>query len=128
MYADYATVSVQELLADDETALDLPWASFVGNRGDGHTFSLPAAAPVDPYLEIQAFDVSEYGHEIVLNGESLSGFDIPPAAGWQYWMDTIPESPLRTGDNTLRFERDATTSDAFAIGSVIVHWRASDDT
>lgn len=127
MHADYATVSVQELFGPEEDALDLPWATFVGDHGKTHAFDVPAADPTDSYLEVQAFDVAEYGHEIMLNDEPLSGFDIPPGEGWQYWMDTISGSPLRSGENHLRIERDATTDDAFAVGTVVVHWRTDPD-
>jgi hypothetical protein len=121
--ANYATLSVQEALGPSEDHLDVPWAAFAGDRSSSHAFEVPAEAAADPYLQIQAFDVEEYGHDILLNGESLSGFDIPPAEGWQAWMDTITGPDLREGENTLRIERDTTTEDAFAVGTVVVNWR-----
>ena len=52
-------------------------------------FEVPAADPVDPYVEMQVYDVEAYSHERHLDGDPLSGFDIAPGEGWQYWMDTI---------------------------------------
>lgn len=123
--ANYATLSYQEALGPDDERLDVPWAEFVGDRSSSHAFEVPVEEAADPYLQIQAFDVEAYGHDILLNGESLSGFDIPPGEGWQTWMDTITGEELKTGENTLRIERDTTTDDAFAVGTVVVNWRES---
>ena len=79
--------------------------------------------PTDVYVELQAYDVGAFGHEILLNGDPLTGFDVPPAEGWQYWMDAVTEQELRTGENTLRIRRDTDTDDAFAVGNVVVNWR-----
>lgn len=121
--ANYATLTLQEALGPSEDHLDVPWADFAGNRSSSHTFEVPTDEAVDPYLQIQAFDVEEYGHDILLNGESLSGFDLPPAEGWQTWMDTITNEGLAAGENSLRIERDTATEDAFAVGTVVVNWR-----
>jgi len=37
--------------------------------------------PTDGLFGLQAFEVGTYGHEIVINDEPLSGFDIPPNDG-----------------------------------------------
>lgn len=123
--ANYATLSFQEALGPSEQHLDVPWAEFAGDQSSSQTFEVPTDDPRDPYLQIQVFGVEGYGHDVLLNGESLSGFDFPPSEGWQTWMDTITGQPLQQGENTLRIERDTTTPDAFAIGSVVVNWRES---
>jgi len=121
--ANYAVVPFQQHLGQNAESLAVPWAEFVGDRTDAHEFTVPTDDAVDPYLELQAYDVEEYGHEIRVNGRSLSGFDIPPAEGWQHWMDTISGVDLTEGDNTLRVVRDADTTDAFVVGVVTVHWK-----
>ncbi|MFB6189574.1 MAG: hypothetical protein ABEI57_06790 [Halapricum sp.] len=126
MHADYVILSVQELFGPEEGALDVPWATFVGDHGKTHTFTVPADDPVDPYLEVQAFDVGEYGHEIFLNDEPLTGFEFPPHDAWQQWMDAITGSLLQSDENRLRIERDGGGDDAFAVANVVVHWRASE--
>lgn len=123
MRANYALLTVQEHLGTDIDALGVPWAEFVGNRSTEYTFTVPNGPIVDPYITVQAFDVETYGHEILVNGTVLSGFDIPPASDWQYWMDAITGADIAEGRNALRFERDSSTDDDFAIGTVTVHWR-----
>ena len=71
---------------------------------------------------MQVCDVSEFSHGIRLDGESLTGFDIDPGDGWQYWMDTISAGHLQAGDNTIQFRRDTETDDAFVVGPAVVHW------
>lgn len=121
--ANYTLVDFQEHLGTDADALNVPWAEFAGNRSSAHEFVVPTADPRDAYLELQAYDVGEYGHDILLNGESLTGFDIPPDNGWQYWMDSVTGASLREGENTLRVLRDPESTDEFVVGSVTVHWR-----
>ena len=82
---------------------------------------------VDPYLECLVFNVSAYDHEIRVNDDALTGFDIPPADGWQYWMDPITVANLVEDTNTLRFVRDASTGDDLAISTVTVHWKEPAD-
>lgn len=38
-------------------------------------------------------------------------------------MDAITGADIAEGRNALRFERDSSTDDDFAIGTVTVHWR-----
>jgi hypothetical protein len=124
--ANYTLLDFQEHLGESSDGLDVPWAEFVGNhRSTEHEFTVPAGPVTEPYLECQLFAVDSYGHEIIVNGDALSGFDIPPAPGWQYWMDTITGAELIEGENTIRFVRDADTRDDFVIGSVVVHWKES---
>lgn len=121
--ANYATVYVGAQLAPEGEELALDWASAAGDRTDAFAFSVPAADTVDPYVGVQAFDVGEYGHEIVVNGDPMGGFDIPPTDGWQHWIDTLTDADLREGENTVEIRRDTGTDDAFAIGTVSVHWK-----
>lgn len=121
--ANYALVDVEEHLGENRRELDVPWADFVGDRSSEHTFRVPAETTIDPYVGVQAFEVGEYGHEIYVNGEPLSGFDVPPAEGWQYWVDRITGTALREGENTVCVERDTETDDGFAIGTLGVHWK-----
>lgn len=121
--ANYAIVPFQQHLGQNPESLSVPWAEFVGNQTDAREFTVPTDDVTDAYLEIQAYDVEEYGHEIRVNETALSGFDVPPAEGWQHWMDTLAGVSLHEGANTVRIERDATTTDAFVVGVVVVHWR-----
>lgn len=123
MRANYALINVQEHLGTDADALSIPWAKFVGNRSTEYTFTVPSDSVVDPYVGLQVFDIDSYGHEILINDDALSGFDIPPTSGWQYWMDTVTGADISEGQNALRFARDSSTDDDFAVGSVTVHWR-----
>ena len=111
-------------LAPETRELDLDWAENVGDETAAHEFEVPTGDAVDGYVGIQAFDVGAYGHEILINGEPMSGFDIPPNDGWQYWVDTFADAvSLTAGTNDLRIVRDAESDDAFAVGTVTVHWR-----
>jgi hypothetical protein len=120
--ANYALVTVLEQLGPSADALDVPWAEFAGDKSSIYEFSVPADA-TDAYLELQAYDVGSFDHEVLLNGEPLSGFDLPPAEGWQYWMDAVTEERLRAGENTLQVRRDTASGDAFAVGNVVVNWK-----
>ena len=120
--ANYATVYVGATLGPPGR-LQLDWASRAGDVTDRHEFTVPTAEARDAYVGIQAFEVGEYGHEIEINGNALSGFDVPPNDGWQYWVDTLSNVDLRDGTNALRIRRDADTDDAFAVGTVTVHWK-----
>ena len=122
-HADYATVEFQYHLGQNEESLSVPWAEFVGDETPEETFTVPADEPVDPYLELQAYDVEAFGHEIRVNGTALTGFDVPPAEGWQQWMDTLSGASLHEGENTIRIERDTSTTDSFVVGVAVVHWR-----
>lgn len=121
--ANYVLVDCNEHLGENRRDLDVPWADFVGDRSGTHTFEVPVETTIDPYVGIQAFDVGAYGHEIYFNDEPLSGFDLPPVNGWQYWVDRITGAALQKGENTVRVTRDTETSDGFAIGTLGVHWK-----
>ncbi|MFB6256938.1 MAG: hypothetical protein ABEH58_09490 [Haloplanus sp.] len=122
--ANYATIYVGAQLAPEARKLDLDWADDVGNETAALEFEVPATEATDGYVGIQAFDVDEYGHEILINGDSMSGFDIPPSEGWQYWVETLGDDvSLSEGVNTVRIVRDEETTDAFAVGTVTIHWK-----
>jgi hypothetical protein len=121
--ANYATVFVGAALGPEDDGLDLEWARDVGDATADLEFTVPTSGAEDAYVGLQAFDVGTYGHEILVNGESLTGFDIPPNDGWQYWVDTLSGARLAEGTNALRIERDRSTRDAFAVGTVTVHWK-----
>ena len=121
--ANYARCTVQQQVGPSADALDVPWAEFTGDRTDPVSFEVPTAEPAEPYVEVQVYDVSEFSHEILVNGEPLTGFDIAPGEGWQYWMDTIGAAHLHEGENTIQFRRDADTDDAFVVGTAVVHWK-----
>ena len=121
--ANYATVYVGAQLAPEDSALDLDWATVAGDVTEEFEFTVTTDDPIDAYVGLQAFDVADYGHEILVNGESLGGFDIPPNEGWQYWVDTLSGASLHEGTNTIQFQRDADTDDAFAVGTVTIHWK-----
>lgn len=121
--SDYVLLEVSEMLGPHAEAMDVEWAEFVGDKSSELDFEVPTADARDGYVTIQALDVSEYGHEVVVNGEPLTGFDLPPHDGWQTWMDVISGPELVEGTNTLRFRRDEDSRDSFVIGSVRVTWR-----
>ena len=79
---NYARCSVQQHLGPDADSLDVPWAEFPGDSSDPVPVSVPTADPVEPYVEMQVYDVTAFSHEIRLNGTPLSGFDIAPGEGW----------------------------------------------
>jgi hypothetical protein len=121
--ANYETIYVGAQLGPENRKLDLDWATDAGDATESYAFEVPCDEPVDAYVGVQAFDVAAYGHEIEINDETLSGFDIPPNDGWQYWVDTITGTDLESGTNTLRFLRDTSSRDAFALGTVTIHWK-----
>jgi len=121
--SNYALVEFGELLAEGEQALDVPWAEFVGNESTEKRFEVPVEGAVDGYVTVQALDVDAYDHEILVNGDPLSGFDIPPASGWQCWMDVMSGATLQEGENTIQVRRDTDSRDAFVVGTLRVNWR-----
>lgn len=122
--ANYATVYVGAQLGPEAEELNLvDGATDAGDATDAFEFEVPTGRPTDAYVGIQAFEVDEYGHDIEINGTTLSGFDIPPNDGWQYWVDTLSGADLVEGTNTVRIRRDGDSDDAFAVGTVTVHWK-----
>lgn len=121
--ANYALVNVSSHLGPAKDALDVPWAEYVGDATPEFEFTVPTDRPTDAYVGMQAYRVGDYGHELVMNDESLGGFDIPPTDGWQYWEDVITGAELHEGTNALKVVRDESTDDSFAVNNVTVHWR-----
>lgn len=121
--ANYALVPFQEHLGPDDRDLDVPWATFSGDRTEAHTFDVPTEDPSEPYVEMQVYEVGSYDHDLLINEESLSGFDVPVGTDWQYWMDTVSAARLEKGENTIEFRRDEDSEDSFVVGSVTVHWK-----
>lgn len=121
--ANYTLVSLQEHLGPDRNGLDVPWATFSADETEVHTFEVTTDDPVEPYVQMQVYDVGTYDHEMLINGETLSGFDVPAHTGWQYWMDTLTAARLRDGENTLQFRRETSTDDNFVIGTVTINWK-----
>lgn len=62
--ANYALVPVQQHLGQTSETLAVPWAEFVGDATDEFEFTLPTDSPTEASLELQAYDVEAYGHEI----------------------------------------------------------------
>jgi hypothetical protein len=120
--ANYALCQFQQHLGPSADSLDVPWAEYTGDSTDPVSFDLPTSSPADPYVQMQVFEVEDFDHEIAVNGEPLSGFDIAPGKGWQLWMDTIAPERLHLGENTIQFRRDIDSKDAFVVGTVTVHW------
>jgi hypothetical protein len=123
-HADYALVTMLEHLGEDPAALGVDWAEFVGEASTVETFEVHGD-PTDAYVQLQVYDVGTYGHEILVNGEPLTGFDIPPSRGWQVWLDAVTGPGLRSGENTVQVVRG--DDDEFAVGTVVVHWRRTGD-
>jgi hypothetical protein len=121
--ANYAVVYVGAQFGPEDRSLGLDWAEQVGDETAVYEFEVPTDDTHEPFVGLQAFDVGSYGHEIEINGETLSGFDIPPNEGWQYWVDSLTGASLHEGTNTIRIRRDPDADDAFAIGTVRVHWK-----
>lgn len=125
--ANYATVYVGAQLAPEEQKLNLDWATDAGDETEPHEFTVPSPTTTDALIGLQVFDVGTYGHEIAINDDPLSGFDIPPNDGWQYWLDTVTGAELVEGTNTVTIARDEATEDAFAVGTVTVQWKEPDE-
>ena len=76
----------------------------------------------DGYLLITAHNVSWQTHQIYINSQELSGWDIPiHSSGWQTWMDRIPSGVLQSGTNSIMVVRAA--DDDFTTKDIVVHWR-----
>lgn len=121
--ANYAVVYVGAQFGPEDRSLGLDWAEQVGDETPVYEFEVPTDETHEPFVGLQAFDVGSYGHEIAVNGETLSGFDIPPNDGWQYWVDSLTGASLHAGTNTIQIRRDPDAEDAFAIGTMRIHWK-----
>ncbi|MEO1391623.1 MAG: hypothetical protein AAFV90_01770 [Cyanobacteria bacterium J06634_5] len=76
------------------------------------------------YLLIQAQDVEQGNHRILINNQNLPSFDIPVQGGNNLrttWMDRVPQSFLRQGQNRITIQREG--SESFFVFNVMVQWR-----
>lgn len=75
------------------------------------------------YLLIQGFDIERDNHRILINGQDLPSFDLPPTGNnvWTTWMDRVPQSFLNQGDNRITIRREG--PEDFFIANVVVQWR-----
>lgn len=77
----------------------------------------------DGYLLITVRSVDSQAHRIQINGQDLSGFDIPLPPGnshaWLTYMDRIQPGLLRPGLNNIQNTRVG--NDNFVVRDVVVH-------
>ena len=124
--ADFAIVQFNEHLGDDPGDLNVPEFEFVGNQTSLKHFSIPGEPTAAGYILIQAGDVQNKGHKILVNGIDLPGTDINRTreARWQDTFDVIPAGILSQGNNTIQIQR-AGGGDNILIGYVMIHWKQS---
>ena len=122
--ADFEIVRFNSHLGDKAGDLNVNWATFHGNQTPVKNFYIGQKPSADAYVLIQAYDVESSNHEIVINGVSLGGFDIPTTDEyrWQTWMDVIESGILKQGNNTIQIKR-AGGGDNFVIAHVAIPWR-----
>lgn len=110
---------------------DFTWINFdfqfnAGNTETTRTFTIEGN-PLNTgngYLLIQAFDVEQSNHRILINGQDLPSFDLPQQAEgsiWTTWMDRVPQSLLNQGQNRITIRRVG--SENFFVANVVVQWR-----
>ena len=79
----------------------------------------------DGYLLITVRSVDTANHSIQINGQHLSGFDIPMPPGdsdaWFTYMDRIQPNALHGGTNNVQITRVG--NDNFVVKDLVVHWR-----
>jgi hypothetical protein len=84
-----------------------------------------AVSEEEGYLLVTARSVDSQNHEISINGQNMSGFDIPLPPGnsdaWLTYMDRIGGNVLHGGLNQIRITRMA--NDDFVVKDLVVHWR-----
>lgn len=120
--ADFEVIKFNSHLGDNAGDLNVPWTTFQGNQTPVRSFVIGQRPIGAGYLLVQAFDVDNENHRILINGIDLGGWDIASDGGWQTWMDVIESGVLQQGNNTIQFIR-AGGNDNFVIASVVVNWR-----
>ena len=128
MRSDFRMIDFNEHLGDNAADLNVPWATFKGDKTTLKTFHIDGNPKGEAYLIIQAYNVQEYTHKILINGTPLAGVSIPKGPSevrWQTSMDRI-EPQLKPGPNKIQIERDPKTTNNFVVGKVVVQWRESD--
>jgi hypothetical protein len=126
-HADFAVITFNEHLGDNESDLGSSWGTFVGNATTVRNFTVDGVPTGLGYLLIQTFDVQSQNHRIKINGKDLGGADIfphPVENKWQTWMDGIESGVLKSGNNTIQIVR-APGGDNFLIANVTINWRVS---
>ncbi len=110
---------------------DFEWVTFDETftaASPSHTrqFGVEGNPVRNAYLLIQVFGVNAPNHEIFINGNRLTSFDVPPHAGnqWITWMDGIPYGFLQSGGNDITIRR--TSNDDFRVANVVISWRELD--
>lgn len=88
--------------------------------------NVPLEAIVDDgFLLITVRSVDSASHTIQINGQNLSGFDIPlPPANsdaWLTYMDRIQPNVLHVGTNNIQITRVG--NDDFVVKDLVVNWR-----
>jgi hypothetical protein len=77
------------------------------------------------YLLITVRNVDSDNHRIQINGQDLSGFDIPVAPGnsstWFTYMDRIQPDVLHGGTNNIQITKVG--QDGFSVKDLVIHWR-----
>ena len=100
-------------------------ATWVGDQTTIRNFNIEGVPEGDGYVLIQAYNIHDPTHRVLINGQNLGGRDIPKDTSWQTWMDRIEPGKLRQGNNTIQIVRDTSTGDNFIIKSVAIHWTES---
>lgn len=121
--SDFGLITFWEHLGDKKGDLSTS-ATWVGDRTTVRNFNIDGVPQGKGYVLVQAYDVHEGSHQILINGQALPGMDIPKEVGkWQTWMDEIPSGIMKQGNNTIQIRRDTSTGDNFIIRTVAIHWR-----
>ena len=120
--ADFEIINFSSHLGDKKSDIKAPWATFHGDVSPVKNFFIGQRPVGAGYLLVQAYNVNNENHRILVNGIELGGFDIPTESGWQTWMDVIQVGVLKQGNNTIQIKR-TTGGDNFIVANVTVHWR-----
>ena len=104
----------------------IPFSHTFTAANPSHTVEFPIEGTKDPiddaYMLITAHNVSNQGHQIIINNTHLPSWDIPiNSPGWQTWMDHIQPGLLKKGMNSITVVR--TFGDDFTTKDIVVHWR-----
>jgi hypothetical protein len=127
--ADFQVFQVNEHLGDNEDDINTDF-DFMGQRSSKMTFHINQSLfAVDGYVSYKVSHVDELAHEILINDVLLPAVYVSRTGhgehtGIQTHTHVIPARFLKTGENTIQFERNG--GDNFLIHHVIVHWREID--
>ncbi|MGD1862414.1 MAG: hypothetical protein ACFB0E_20900 [Leptolyngbyaceae cyanobacterium] len=80
----------------------------------------------DAYILLQIQGVAA-NHTLFINDQHIAGVALSPAPGstqaWRLSFSHIPPGILRSGDNTIRINRNPHAGDDFHVAWVVVNWR-----